>query len=62
MYYLAFEVVFWNGLFAHRQRELVHETNPLFLKNPGGSIWLRVRSVDILQTQRDQIGVRAARM
>jgi predicted O-methyltransferase YrrM len=37
----AFEVVFWNGLFAHRQRELVHETNPLFLTNPGGSIWLR---------------------
>ena len=42
MYNSAFEVVFWNGLFAHRQRELVHETNPLFLKNPGGSIWLRV--------------------
>ena len=41
MYNSAFEVVFWNGLFAHRQRELVHETNPLFLKNPGGSIWLR---------------------
>jgi predicted O-methyltransferase YrrM len=37
----AFEVVFWNDLFAHRQRELVHETNPLFLRNPGGSIWLR---------------------
>ena len=43
MYNSAFEVVFWNGLFAHRQRELVHETNPLFLKNPGGSIWLRAR-------------------
>ncbi len=41
MYNSAFEVVFWNGLFAHRQRELIHETNPLFLKNPGGSIWLR---------------------
>ena len=51
MYNSAFEVVFWNGLFAHRQRELVHETNPLFLKNPGGSIWLRARSVDIPQTQ-----------
>jgi predicted O-methyltransferase YrrM len=37
----AFEVVFWNGLFAHRQRELVHATNSLFLTNPGGSIWLR---------------------
>jgi hypothetical protein len=47
MYNSAFEVVFWTGLFAHRQRELVHETNPLFLKNPGGSIWLRVRSADI---------------
>ncbi len=41
MYNSAFEVVFWNGLFARQQRELVHETNPLFLKNPGGSIWLR---------------------
>ncbi|BBX47781.1 hypothetical protein MCOO_37960 [Mycobacterium cookii] len=40
-YNSAFEVVFWNGLFAHRQRELVRDTNPLFLKNPGGSIWLR---------------------
>ncbi len=57
MYNSAFEVVFWNGLFAHRQPELVHETNPLFLKNPGGSIWLRARSVDILQTQHDKIGV-----
>ncbi|MCV7008469.1 methyltransferase domain-containing protein [Mycobacterium gordonae] len=43
-YNSAFEVVFWNGLFAHRQRDLVHETNPLFLKNPGGSIWLRART------------------
>lgn len=41
MYNSAFEVVFWNGLFAHQQRELVHKTSPLFLKNPGGSIWLR---------------------
>jgi hypothetical protein len=41
MYNSAFEVVFWNGLFAHRQRELALATNPLFLKNPGGSIWLR---------------------
>jgi predicted O-methyltransferase YrrM len=41
MYNSAFEVVFWNGLFARRQRDLVHETNPLFLKNPGCSIWLR---------------------
>lgn len=49
-YNSAFEVVFWNGLFAHRQRELVHETNPLFLRNPGGSIWLRVRSADVPTT------------
>ncbi|MEB3065627.1 methyltransferase domain-containing protein [[Mycobacterium] zoologicum] len=40
-YNSAFEVLFWNGLFAHRQRELIRETNPVFLKNPGGSIWLR---------------------
>ena len=56
-YNSAFEVVFWNGLFAHRQRALVHQTNPLFLKNPGGSIWLRARSADIPQTQHAQIGV-----
>jgi predicted O-methyltransferase YrrM len=43
MYNPAFEVVFWNSLFARRQRKLVHETNPLFLKNPGSSIWLRAR-------------------
>ena len=53
-YNSAFEVVFWNGLFTHRQRELVHETNPLFLKNPGCSIWLRARSIDILPTQHAQ--------
>ncbi|WP_264072747.1 hypothetical protein, partial [Mycobacterium cookii] len=47
----AFEVVFWNGLFAHRQRELVRDTNPLFLKNPGSSIWLRAQTVDIPQKQ-----------
>lgn len=41
MFNSAFEIVFWNDLFAHRQRELVHKTNPLFLNNPGGSIWLR---------------------
>ena len=34
MYNSAFERVFWNGLFAHRQRALVHETNPLFLRIP----------------------------
>jgi SAM-dependent methyltransferase/predicted O-methyltransferase YrrM len=59
-YNSAFEVVFWNGLFAHRQRELVHETNPLFLKNPGGSIWLRAGYVNILQSQHAQMVTRAA--
>jgi SAM-dependent methyltransferase len=43
MYNSAFDVVFWNGMFAHRQRELIHETIPAFLKNPGGSIWLQAR-------------------
>ncbi|WP_085234337.1 methyltransferase domain-containing protein [Mycobacterium conspicuum] len=43
MFNSAFEVLFWNGLFAHRQRALIQETNPLFLNNPGGSIWLRTR-------------------
>jgi FkbH-like protein len=51
MYNTAFEVVFWNDMFAHRQPELIHETNPLFLKNPGGSIWLRARSADTLQRE-----------
>jgi predicted O-methyltransferase YrrM len=54
MYNPVFEVVFWNGLFTHRQHELIQETNPLFLKNPGSSIWLRARPVDILQTQHAQ--------
>ncbi len=57
MYNSAFEVVFWNGLFARRQRALIQETNPLFLNNPGGSIWLRARSADTLPTQHAQIGV-----
>jgi predicted O-methyltransferase YrrM len=43
MYNTAFEVVFWTGLFAHRQHALILETHPLFLQNPGGSIWLRAR-------------------
>jgi hypothetical protein len=46
MYNPAFEVVFWNGMFAQKQRELINETNPVFLKNPGASIWLRTRSAD----------------
>ena len=50
MYNSAFEVVFWNGLFAHRQRELVHETNPRFLWATS-SIWLRARSAETQQTQ-----------
>ncbi|MEI7781856.1 MAG: methyltransferase domain-containing protein, partial [Planctomycetota bacterium] len=44
MYNSAFEVMFWHGLFTHRHHELVHQTNPLFLENPGASIWLRVRT------------------
>ena len=57
MYNSAFEVVFWNSLFARRQRALIHETNPLFLNNPGGSIWLRARSADTLPAQHAQMGV-----
>ncbi len=41
MYNSAFEVVFWNGLFAQQQRELILETNPRFLWGTS-SIWLRV--------------------
>ena len=53
-YNSAFEVVFWSSLFTLRQRELVQETNPLFLKNPGSSIWLRARSVNIPQMPHAQ--------
>ena len=52
MYNSAFEVVFWSGLFAHRQRELINEIHPLFLINPGGSIWLRARLTSPAGAQR----------
>ncbi|MEB3049488.1 class I SAM-dependent methyltransferase [Mycolicibacter sp. MYC123] len=52
MYNPAFEVVFWNGLLAQRQRKLILETLPLFLKNPGGSIWLRAGSVGTPQARK----------
>ena len=36
-----FEVVFFNHMFASLRRHIVERDCPLFLKNPGGSIWLR---------------------
>jgi predicted O-methyltransferase YrrM len=36
----SFRVVFFNDLFAKQRRELIKETKPTFLANPGGSIWI----------------------
>lgn len=43
MYNAAFEMVFWNGFFAATFPDLVRTTIPAFLRNPGGSLWLRRR-------------------
>lgn len=39
----TFEVVFFNDFFARTQREFLARRMPLFLDNPGGSLWLRKR-------------------
>ena len=35
------EIVFFNDFMAQAHRELLGRTMPLFLANPGGSLWLR---------------------
>ena len=35
------EIVFFNDYFRQFEVDLIKETYPLFLKNPGGSLWLR---------------------
>ena len=37
----AFEIVFFNDFFARTQRGFLERRMPLFLANPGGSLWLR---------------------
>jgi hypothetical protein len=39
----AFEVIFFNDMFVQFKRPLLQEQCPQFLKNSGGSIWLRRR-------------------
>jgi hypothetical protein len=39
----SFEIVFFNDFFARAQRTFLERRMPLFLANPGGSLWLRKR-------------------
>jgi predicted O-methyltransferase YrrM len=36
-----FEIIFFNDYFARFKRDLIQATYPMFLKNTGGSLWLR---------------------
>lgn len=38
-----FEIIFFNDMFGQLRAELIERTAPAFLRNTGGSIWLRVR-------------------
>jgi hypothetical protein len=38
-----FEIIFFNDMFGQLRTELIDQTVPDFLRNTGGSIWLRVR-------------------
>ncbi len=40
-----FEIIFFNDMFGQLRAELIGRTAPDFLRNTGGSIWLRVRPV-----------------
>lgn len=41
MYNRSFEIVFFNDYFAKYANELIRNSYPRFLMNPGGSLWLR---------------------
>jgi predicted O-methyltransferase YrrM len=41
MYNEQFEIIFLNDYFMRFERELIKQTFPTFLKNTGGSLWLR---------------------
>jgi len=36
------QIVFYSSLFAHLQNDLVTETLPVFLRNPGSGLWVKV--------------------
>jgi predicted O-methyltransferase YrrM len=42
MYSTRFRVIFSGSLFARERRALVEETQPLYLRNPGSALWLKV--------------------
>lgn len=42
MYSERFKVFFSGSLFARERRELVQETQPLYLRNPGSALWIMV--------------------
>jgi predicted O-methyltransferase YrrM len=41
MYNGGFEIIFFNDYFVRFERDLIQATYPMFLKNTGGSLWLR---------------------
>jgi predicted O-methyltransferase YrrM len=40
MYNTDFRIRFWGSFLAHERKDLIRDVQPLFLKNPGGSIWI----------------------
>ncbi len=40
MYNTDFRIRFWGNCLAQRRTEIVRDVFPLFLKNPGGSLWI----------------------
>jgi hypothetical protein len=47
-YNQRFEIIFFNDYFARFGRDLIESTYPTFLKNTGGSLWLRKLSQEYL--------------
>jgi hypothetical protein len=41
MYNQEFEIIFFNDYFLRFEHDMIQEAYPTFLKNPGGSLWLR---------------------
>jgi hypothetical protein len=39
----AFEIMLFNHYLARRFSEVMRKAMPLFMKNPGGALWLRKR-------------------
>lgn len=55
-----FEVIFFNDMFGQLRSELIRETAPTFLRNTGGSIWLRVRDWSAVQPPVNQSEAKSA--